>query len=836
MVRFRILGQFEVDDETGPTDIAAAKPRALLALLLVRANAVVASDRLVDDLWDGRPPASATNTLQTYVSQLRKVLPADRVVTRAPGYMLRVEPGEVDAAEFENALRHADRPGLSSPARASELRGALAMWRGPVLQEFSDAAWAQPEIARVEGLRVAALETCIELEMRAGSFEAVIPELEALVREYPLRERIWALFIRALYRAGRQADALRAYDALRRTLVEELGIEPSAQLAELQRAVLEQQAPFDDAEPSVSVLRPEHRPLGVVTFLLTDLVGSTALWEAMPDAMTDAVVLHNEVIARAVRDHGGTFLKARGEGDSTFSVFAKATDALAAAVDARAQLTESTWPGAVKLSVRIALHTGESVELDDDYLGPAVNRAARVREQAGGGEIVISSATAELVRDHVGASLALTDLGERELRGMQRPERIYAVRDADDHAASSATELSSWAPMPSALRARAVGPFVDREVLRARVEEVWGALSGGPATVILFEGEAGIGKSRLAAEAASACAAQGATVFFGGCDETLRVPYAPFVPVVERVLNRLGSEGRVPIAPEIRRLVPGLVSVSGTARVVPHDPEAERLRLFGEVSALLEQCTRSMPVVIVLDDLQWADAPTLELFKHLVAGEFTGRLLVLGTIRSSDLAPDDLLSDVLADFRRLPNVVRLELDGLASGDLATLAGVLGGESVNGERLGDALFRETDGNPFFALELIRHVIESGSDTRTDVHGTAPPSVREVVSVRVHRLGQTAERVLRVAAVIGNEFDVTLLGAVVRMSLEEVLDVVELGVARGLLREEGDHPDVVRFAHGLVRHALYLEIGAARRRLLHEVVADEIEAERARSRRR
>jgi DNA-binding SARP family transcriptional activator len=213
---FRLLGPLEAVVDGTFVRLAAAKQRALLALLLLNRNRVVSTDRLIDELWGDDPPAQATKTLQVYVSQLRKALGADRLVTRAPGYMLRVEDGELDLDRFEQ---------LRKDGRHEE---ALALWRGP----------PEPVAAHLEELRAEAYEDWLQAAVESG--EPVIPQLEELVAREPLRERPRALLMLALYRAGRQAEALELFRRTRELFVDELGIEPGPELRELQQAMLRQ--------------------------------------------------------------------------------------------------------------------------------------------------------------------------------------------------------------------------------------------------------------------------------------------------------------------------------------------------------------------------------------------------------------------------------------------------------------------------------------------------------------------------------------------------------------------------------------------------------------------
>jgi DNA-binding SARP family transcriptional activator len=215
----------------------------VLVLLLTRANQIVSTERLIDQLWDERPPKAAANTVHYYVSQLRKALGAERIVTRAPGYLIRVDPGELDLERFERLVAAGDADGL---------REGLALWRGQALADVAYEPFAQAEIQRLEELRLGALERRIQADLDAGRHANVVGELEQLVAEQPLRERLRSLLMLSLYRSGRQADALAAYRSARATLVEELGLEPSPALQELERAILRQDPSLEPAAPAAA--------------------------------------------------------------------------------------------------------------------------------------------------------------------------------------------------------------------------------------------------------------------------------------------------------------------------------------------------------------------------------------------------------------------------------------------------------------------------------------------------------------------------------------------------------------------------------------------------------
>jgi DNA-binding SARP family transcriptional activator len=225
-VEFRILGPVEVLDEGQPVALPAGKPLTLLRILLLDRNRVVSAETLVDELWGDEPSDSAMKALQGYVSQLRKAIGAERLVTKAPGYSLRIEEGELDLERFEQLVREGRERLAAGDAKAaaSELESALALWRGPA--------------PGLDERRLAALEDRIEADLALGRHAQLVAELETLVAQHPLRERPRGQLMLALYRSGRQADALEEYRRTRETLVDQLGIEPSEALQELQRAIL----------------------------------------------------------------------------------------------------------------------------------------------------------------------------------------------------------------------------------------------------------------------------------------------------------------------------------------------------------------------------------------------------------------------------------------------------------------------------------------------------------------------------------------------------------------------------------------------------------------------
>jgi DNA-binding SARP family transcriptional activator len=240
---FRILGPLEAYDNGRALTLGGAKQRALLGILLLHAHEVVPTERLLEDLWGERQPSSGAKALHVFVSQLRKVIGEDRLLTRTPGYVFRLDPEELDATRFQRLREQAES---AEPREAGAiLREALALWRGSALVDVAYESFAQSEITRLEELRLSTVEQRIAADLALGRHAELVGELEALIKEHPLRERLREQLLLTLYRSGRQAEALAAYQDARRALVEELGIEPGKALRDLHQAILRQDPALD---------------------------------------------------------------------------------------------------------------------------------------------------------------------------------------------------------------------------------------------------------------------------------------------------------------------------------------------------------------------------------------------------------------------------------------------------------------------------------------------------------------------------------------------------------------------------------------------------------------
>jgi predicted ATPase/DNA-binding SARP family transcriptional activator len=466
-VEFRLLGRLEV--EANRVDLTPARKQhcALLALLLLHEGEVVATDDLVEALWGDRPPETAHKAIHGHISALRKSLGVERIETRPPGYLLRLAEGdELDINRVEAIAAAAPRDGRL--VRSEELRQALALFRGEPLAEFRYDAFASEEAARLGALRLALLEEQIDLELRQGRHEDVVPELERLIAENPFREGPRAQLMLALYRSGRQADALQAYQEARSVLVDELGIEPSSALQRLERQILNQEpelAAPDVFAPARHTPEPT-KPVGIVTFLFSDVEDSS-----------------RELVRTVVGQHAG--FEVDTQSDSFLAAFARARDAVAAAVGIQR---------ATKNNVRLRIGINSA---DDGHWGPGVRGAASMSSAAHGGQILLSRATRDLLRETSFDEADVRDLGEHRLIDLTPAQRLFQL---------SVPELEVEFPPLRSLQARPANlplqptPLVGRE---REIREVADLLRRPDVRIVTLTGTGGTGKTRLGVHVAA---------------------------------------------------------------------------------------------------------------------------------------------------------------------------------------------------------------------------------------------------------------------------------------------------------------------------------------------
>ncbi len=664
-MEFGILGSFQVSGPDGPAQLGGAKRRGLLAYLVVHAGQEVSPDRLVESLWGEESSSGARGTVQTYVSQLRKVLATsddDAIETRSGGYVLDVPARHVDAARFERLCAQAAAE-QDPRRRLEDLEEAMVLWRGPPLAEFAGAEWADLETTRLEALHLQALQQRLDVLLSLGRHAEALPDLERLVGDYPLDERFWAQLMLAYYRAGRQADALQAYQQVRSVLADELGIEPGTELTELEHKVLDQDPALEDASREV----------------------------------------------------------------------AEAWTTVAPSIDV-----------AVPFPVRLA-----------------------------------------------------------------PPRRL--VGRASEH---------------------------------TLLESAWKHAATGEQRLVLIAGEPGIGKTALAAQFGAEAGEEGALVLYGRCDEELRASYRPFIEALQPLVGSMPDEAlRDHVAEhgaDLSRLVPELARrLPEVAQPLDIEADTERYALFDAVVSMFSMATARQPILFVLDDLQWADKSTLMLIRHLVTSAHPLKLLLAVTYRDTELSTSNPLTDLLAVLRPEPRVERIALGGLNDDEVLTLVATEVEEELDdsGAHLAHEISRETGGNPFFVTEVLRHLMESGAVSRqpdrawpaaVDFEAAGlPDSINEVVGRRVQRLGEDAGRVLTSAAVIGREFDFELLTLVTERSEEDLLDILDAADRAAIVRETPAAPGHYTFAHSLIQHTLYEDLGAMRRQRAHQRVAEALE---------
>lgn len=802
-MEFRVLGPLEVHEAAGPLPLGSGRRlRTLLALFLSRPNQILSTDLLIESLWSEEPPPSAATAFRVHLTRLRTRLepnrprgaPSGRLVTEPSGYRLCVERDELDSLRFEQLVllaRRADTPSLAASAFAE----ADSLWRGAAFADLDHIDPVRAEAVRLQELRAGALEESFEIRLALGDHVALVGSIQQAVEDYPLRERLAGQLMLALYRSGRQAEALRAYARLRERLGEGLGIDPDVALSRLETAIVRHEPELDLGVLGSEPDRPPSIPGG-----------------AAAPARTTTVLVGGEVLGDIAAATGGR--RIHGGGDEVAFAFASAADTLRCAVEVLRADRRAT----------LGMAVGDWPLSDAARMSPVVRDAATLRHAASPGSVLASEAAALMAGPHA----------EFEF---ESPARV--TMDDGTTAIAAAAQLASQesrTPLPSLLVEDDDFWFAGRAAELDLVDDERRTVEDGTFRVLLVSGEPGIGKTRLAAEAARLAHARDWTVLYGRCDEGVRTPFQPFVDTLEYFVSctaddalagRLGRH-----AGELSRLLPSLSErIIDLDAPLQSDPETERYQLFRAVADWLRSSARRRPTMLILDDLQWAAQPTLLLLRHLVRTRDLDGLFLLATYRDTKPERSETLDEVLGDLSLVRGVDRCRLAGLDEGAVYELlvheAGMPGNEAT--EELAGLIHAETDGNPFFVHELIRYLAELGTfaqiHERPDVSGAVPPSVRDVVVQRLARLPSEVEDLLTAAAVIGRHFDVALLSLVSDTDEDDTLYLLDIAFDARLVHETGF--DEYRFAHALVQSALYRPLTETRRVRLHRRVGEALE---------
>ena len=759
--RFRILG---------PIDVAGARvPRgrtlSLLALLLVHRGAFVHVDQALDELWEGERPKNGRKAVHVVASRLRSALGDGVLRSRGSGYALRMEPGDLDAARFEELVRQgrAELAGGDAWQAAATLRQALELWRGPALADVADARFAQPEIARLEDLRLECVSDRIDADVACGRHAEAAGELEALVREHPLRERLRGQQMLALYRAGRQAEALDAYRGAHEALVDGLGIEPSPELRALQTAILRHEVPAPQARA--------HKPLAEdARRLVTCVFAQLAHAGKDAESLRATLERYHDAAVAICAEHDGIVVESRS--DAVLAVFGApiahedaAQRALRAAV---ALVGAGACCGVATGEVVAAAQRGATA-----VVGECVGAAEWLGRAAAPREVRIDARTWRTVR-HAARATALGDGGFR-LDGF----------DPDAPAIGRALDR------PLVRRAREVQRLGEAF---ARVRE------SATARLVAVVGEPGIGKSRLAAELA-AVVGDGGAVLAGRCTaQGGATTYWPLRAIVEqakgeRAIDELGAS--LGIQPSAIHQVAAAVGLrDGT---VGEDTGWAFLRL-------IEGLARSRPLVLVIDDAHLAEPALLELLGDVAARLSGAPALVVWVARR------EALDERHPGWAQRADEV-LELAPLSPAAVAALLDAIDGgrlEAGKRRRIAEA----AGGNPLFLEQLVAYV-----DEREAAAEALPPALHALLASRLDRLATTERSALALGAVVGDAFETRAVHALADgISRAEIERACERLIERDLLMRDDD--GAVRFRHGLVREAAYASLAKTARAGLHE----------------
>jgi class 3 adenylate cyclase/tetratricopeptide (TPR) repeat protein len=555
------------------------------------------------------------------------------------------------------------------------------------------------------------------------------------------------------------------------------------------------------------------------TILFTDIVNSTQLMQRAGDEDAQRIFkAHYQLLRDAVSANGGAEVKSLGDG--LMVAFTSAADAVRCAI--MVQQASRRPVGGERLAVKVGINAGEAMSEGDDYFGTPVVVARRLCDRAGPGQILCSAVIESLLAGR--QAFSFHDLGPLELKGIAAPVEAREVAYETNRAGVLLTRT----------------PFVGRGKEMARLRAKLDEARAGHGGLVMLVGEPGIGKSRTIEEFAEQARAGGALVLVGRCFEgEWAPPYAPFVEAIAGYAKDADPDAlRADLgygAPPVARLVPSLRErLPDIGQPVPLNPDEERFRLLDAVSQFIIATSARAPVVLVLDDLHWADGGTIAMLRHVARFLPGQRTLVLGAYRDVELDRQHPLADALAALRSEAEYERILIKGLDEGEVRSLLTDIAEQDVPDEFV-QAISAETDGNPFFIREVLIHLAEEGKIYQQDGRWASnvsiaemgiPEGVRQVIGRRLSRLSENANRLLTAASGFNGGFRVGLAGDAAGLDEANALDAIDAALEAQLVQPAGD-AESYDFAHALIRHTLYAELSPSRQVRLHREIAEAME---------